>query len=72
MKLFKKGVNDEYFLDQRLTLTVSEFQAMINNVENIAMEPLKDEPVLTTLKPWNTNSHPPSKVLKNSSKSNSA
>ena len=31
-KLFKKGADGEFHIDQRVTLTVPEFQELINNV----------------------------------------
>ena len=39
LKLFKKGADGEFYIDQRVTLTVPEFQELINNVENINMGP---------------------------------
>lgn len=39
LKLFKKGSDDDFYIDQRITLTVQEFQDIINNVENINMGP---------------------------------
>ena len=39
LKLFKKGADDEIYIDQRVTLTVPEFQEQINNVENTNMGP---------------------------------
>ena len=38
-KLFRKGIDDEYYLDQRLTLTASEFYYLINNKDIIGMQP---------------------------------
>ena len=44
IKLFtKKEDKDEYRLQQRVGLTVKEFQEMIANVENINMRPLNSE-----------------------------
>ena len=37
LKLFKKGSDDDFYIDERITLTVQEFQEIINNVENISM-----------------------------------
>ena len=34
LKIFKKGADGEFYIDQRVTLTVPEFQELINNVEN--------------------------------------
>ena len=42
LKLFRKGV-DEYYLDQQLTLTASEFHQLTNNKENIGMQPGHEE-----------------------------
>ena len=39
LKLFKKEADGEFHIDQRVTLTVPEFQELINNVENINMGP---------------------------------
>ena len=39
LKLFKKGTDAEFYIDQRVTLTVTEFQELINNVENINRGP---------------------------------
>lgn len=39
LKLFKKGSDNEFYLDQRVTLSVSEFQELVNNVENISLGP---------------------------------
>ena len=39
LKLFKNGADGEFYIDQLVTLTVSEFQELINNVENINMGP---------------------------------
>ena len=39
LKLFKKGADAEFDIDQPVTLTVPEFQELINNVENINMGP---------------------------------
>ena len=41
IKLFKKGSDEEIYIDQRITLTASEFQELINNVENINTGPKK-------------------------------
>ena len=38
LKLFKKGV-DEYYLDERLTLTAFEFHHLTNNKSNIGKQP---------------------------------
>ena len=35
LKLFKKGADGEFYINQRVTLTVPQFQELINNVENI-------------------------------------
>ena len=43
IKLFKKGSDEEYYIDQRITLTVPEFQELINNVENINMGAKKED-----------------------------
>ena len=43
LKLFKKGPDDEFYNDQRVTLTVPAFHELIKNVENITMEPLGNE-----------------------------
>ena len=53
LKLFKKGSDDDFYIDQRITLTVQEFRELINNVENISMGPATDlqkEPLPGTLK----------------------
>ena len=39
LKLFKMGSDGEFHIDQRITLTAPEFQALINNSENINMGP---------------------------------
>ena len=39
LKLLKKGADGEFSIDQRVTLTVPEFQELTNNVENINMGP---------------------------------
>ena len=39
LKLFKKGTDGPFYFNQRVTLTVAEFQELINNVENINMGP---------------------------------
>ena len=53
IKLFKKASDDEFHTDQRVTLTLSEFQALINNSENINMgpNPVKDGKVGTFKRP---------------------
>ena len=43
IKLFKKGSDEEYYIDQRISLTVPEFQELINKVENINMGPKKED-----------------------------
>ena len=50
VKLSKK-VDDEYYLDQRLTLTASEFHQLTNNKEKIGMQsgPEEDD-VMPTIK----------------------
>ena len=52
LKLFKRGVDDEYYLDQRLTLTASEFHQLTNNKENIGLQPgpEQQEDVMPTIK----------------------
>ena len=51
LKLFKRGVDDEYYLDQRLTLTASEFHQLTNNKENIGLQPgPEEEDVMPTIK----------------------
>lgn len=53
IKLFKKGSDDDFYIDQRITLTVQEFQEVVNNVENISMGPtaeIKKEVLAGTLK----------------------
>ena len=51
LKLFKKGFDDEYYLDQRLTLTASEFHQLTNKKENIGMQPgHEEEDVMPTMK----------------------
>ena len=50
LKLFKKGADEEYYIDQRITLTVPEFQQLINNVENISMGPTKESKEMVTSK----------------------
>ena len=39
LKLFEKEADGEFYIDQRVKLTVPEFQELINNVENINMGP---------------------------------
>ena len=39
LKLFIEGADGEFYIHQRVTLTVSEFQELMNNVENINMGP---------------------------------
>ena len=39
LKLFKTDSDSEFLIDQRITLTVPEFQALINNSETIYMGP---------------------------------
>lgn len=39
LKMFKKGSDGEFHMDQRITLTVKEFQALIDNSENINLWP---------------------------------
>ena len=45
LKLFKKQSDGEFYMDQRITLTVKEFQALIDNSENINLvpQPAKEE-----------------------------
>ena len=51
LKLFKRGVDDEYYLDQRLTLTVSEFHQLTKNKENIGLQPgPEEEDLMPTIK----------------------
>ena len=51
LKLFKRGVDDEYYLDQRLTLTASEFHQLTNNKKNIGLQPgPEEENVMPTTK----------------------
>ena len=51
LKLFKRGVDDEYYLDQRLTLTASEFHQLTNNKQNIGLHPRpEEEDVMPTIK----------------------
>ena len=42
IKMFKKGSDDEYYIDQRITSTVQEFKDLMNNIENINMGPVTD------------------------------
>ena len=37
LKLFKKGVDDEFYLDQRVTLTASQIHQLTNNKENVGI-----------------------------------
>ena len=51
LKLFRRGVDDDYYLDQRLTLTASEFHQLTNNRENIRLQPgPEEEDVMPTIK----------------------
>ena len=51
LKLSKRGVDDEYYLDQRFTLTASEFHQLTNNKENIGLQPgPEEEDVMPTIK----------------------
>ena len=52
-RLFKKRSDDDFYIDQRTTLTVQEFRDILNNVENISMGSATDlakEPLPGTLK----------------------
>ena len=42
IKMFEKGSDDEYHIDQRITLTAQEFKDLINNIANLNMGPVKD------------------------------
>ena len=48
LKLFKKGADAEFYIDQRVTLTVLVFQELINNVENINIGPQPGRREVTT------------------------
>lgn len=49
IKLFKKGSDGEFYIDQRVTLSANEFHHLIGNVENIDVGTLKDEEPTTSI-----------------------